>query len=223
MAEHSMNVEIAHKLHEKKEGRLEGRLEILEAFLLAIVAVATAWSGYQAARWDGQSAASYAQATAYRVDGDNSITIGGEERLQDVSTFNTWLLAKSSGNEKMAGLLERRFSEDYEPAFRAWLAADPFNDPKAPPGPAFMPEYHNHLEKEGFELRHQATEAFELGRTSREIGEDYVRLTVFLATILFMVAIAQRFEHRLPRFGLLGIAAIGMGVTAILLIIYPQV
>ena len=123
----------------------------------------------------------------------------------------------------MAELLERRFSEDYEPAFRAWLATDPFNNPEAPPGPAFMPQYHNHLEKEGAELRLQATEAFELGRSSREIGEDYVRLTVFLATILFMVAIAQRFRRDLPRFALLCIAAIATGIILTLFIIYPRI
>src|SRR3546814_20453856 len=31
-------------------------VEILEALLLAVVAVATAWSGYHAAKWDGRQA-----------------------------------------------------------------------------------------------------------------------------------------------------------------------
>lgn len=222
MPEHSLNVEIAHKLHEKKEERLEGRLEILEAFLLAIVAVATAWSGYQSARWDGHSAASYAHAFAYRVDGDNLFTLGGQERLHDISTFNTWLQAKTSGSEEMAELLERRFSKDYEPAFRAWRATDPFNNSEAPPGPTFMPQYSNRQVEEGTELRQKANEAFESARSERETGEDYVRLTVFLATILFMVAIAQRFSHKLPRFGLLAIAVIATSITLILLITYPR-
>lgn len=232
MSERSVNVEVAHKLHEKKDKRraageekerLEERLEIIEAFLLAIVAIATAWSGYQSARWDGHSAKNYAQASAYRVDGDNLVALGGQERLHDISTFNTWLQAKTSGSEKMAELLERRFSVDFEPPFKAWLATDPFNDPGAPPGPAFMPQYINHLEKEGAELRRQASEAFESAQSAREAGEDYVRLTVFLATILFLVAIAQRFTKKLPRFGILGIAVIAASITLTLLIIYPRV
>jgi hypothetical protein len=62
-----LNIEIAGTL---AEGEGEGKgaqarspktgweevVEILEAFLLAIVAIATAWSGYQAARWDGREA-----------------------------------------------------------------------------------------------------------------------------------------------------------------------
>ena len=37
-------------------------IEIIEAFILALVAVATAWSGYQAAEWAGKRAEEYAKA-----------------------------------------------------------------------------------------------------------------------------------------------------------------
>ncbi len=230
MAEASANVEIAHKLAEKGEvhesgrgekTRVEARLEIFEALLLAIVAVSTAWSGYQSARWDGISAASYAQATALRVDGDEKLTLGGQQRLQDSSTFNTWLHAKTTGAHKMAALLERRFSDDYQPSFEAWLATNPLDNPDAPPGPAFLQEYNSHLESEGAELRREATEAFELGRSSREIGEDYVRVSVFLATVLFLIAISQRFEYQKARFGLVGVAVIATVITLGLIISYP--
>ena len=36
-------------------------IEIIEALILALVAVATAWSGYQAAEWAGKRAEDYAQ------------------------------------------------------------------------------------------------------------------------------------------------------------------
>ena len=36
-------------------------IEIIEALILALVAVATAWSGYQAAKWAGMRAENYAQ------------------------------------------------------------------------------------------------------------------------------------------------------------------
>jgi hypothetical protein len=50
-----MNVEIAHKLTEHEKHLRDKRgweefVEILEAVVLALVAVATAWSGYQAAK-----------------------------------------------------------------------------------------------------------------------------------------------------------------------------
>src|SRR4029450_2027472 len=45
---------------EESDGRRrETIIEIAEAVLLAVVAVATAWSGYQSALWDGHSAKLY--------------------------------------------------------------------------------------------------------------------------------------------------------------------
>ncbi len=66
------NAEVAHHLREHGRHGAEGSdplskseraLEIGEAILLALVAIATAWSGYQAARWDGRSAERYAEAS----------------------------------------------------------------------------------------------------------------------------------------------------------------
>src|SRR6266850_2263930 len=48
------------------QARLEV-IEIIEALILALVAVATAWSGYQAAKWAGMRAENYAQASRLRV------------------------------------------------------------------------------------------------------------------------------------------------------------
>ena len=50
------NIELAHHLSEHKEeshSRAHEILEIVEAIVLAMVAVSTAWSGYQAALWTG--------------------------------------------------------------------------------------------------------------------------------------------------------------------------
>ena len=55
------NIEVAHHLSEHThEGPQESRaheiLEIVEAIVLALVAITTAWSGYQAALWTGHQA-----------------------------------------------------------------------------------------------------------------------------------------------------------------------
>jgi predicted dehydrogenase len=115
-------------------------VEILEALLLAIVAVATAWSGYQAARWDGRQAELYGEASTIRIDTDQQLTLGGQQRLLDVSTFNTWIEARNEGRTELAALYERRFSPEFKAAVDAWLATRPFANPDAPPGPSFMPE-----------------------------------------------------------------------------------
>jgi hypothetical protein len=230
MHENLANVEMAHKLHERAGERRHGgpwkghdpRLEIVEALLLAIVAVATAWSRYQAARWDGRSAESFAQTTVLIVESDEEAILGGQERLRDAATFNTWLLARAAGDGAMMRLVERRFSEDYRPAFNAWLLTDPFTNAGAPPDPADMPEYVNHLTKEGASTRQRMATALEEVRASREVAEDYVRLTVFLATVLFLTAISQRFTVRSAQIVLLGTAVVATTIIVGLLVSYPR-
>src|SRR6266851_2382145 len=65
MVESTSNVEFAHKViehahHRPTSGESRTKwVEIAEAIVLAIVATSTAWSGYQAAKWDALSAQNY--------------------------------------------------------------------------------------------------------------------------------------------------------------------
>lgn len=186
----------------------ERRVEILEAVVLAVVAVATAWSGYQAARWDGRQAELYASASTTRVEADQKLTLGGQQKLLDVTTFNTWIEAKADQRPDLAALYERRFSPEFKVAFDAWIAADPFTNPDVPPGPSFMPEYVNPQIEQGEQLNIQATAEFDEGTHARGIADDYIRTTVVLASVLFLLAIAQRFRVRGVRIGVLAVSGV---------------
>ena len=65
-------------LHRQK--RTERRFRVITAIMLSIVAVATAWSGYQAARWGGLQSTKYAQASVLRVDLTRHSTLAGQLR-----------------------------------------------------------------------------------------------------------------------------------------------
>jgi hypothetical protein len=147
------NVEIAHHLHEQNHpGRhgsgFEEVVEIIEAVLLAVVAVATAWSGYEAARWDNRRAEFYQESSKLRIAAEGLATLGGQERIYDTTTFNSWLNARSRYDQKLADFLERRFRDEYRFAFAAWMKLDPFNNPKSPPGPMFVTEYRSSIPEE---------------------------------------------------------------------------
>jgi len=176
------------------------------ALLLAIVAVATAWSCYQAARWDGRQAELYGEASTIRIDADQQLTLGGQQRLLDVSTFNTWIEARNEGRTELAALYERRFSPEFKVAFDAWLATRPFANPDAPPGPSFMPEYVNPQIEKGLELNERGDRVFDEGTAARGRADDYIRTTVVLATVLFMLALSQRFNVLQIRVGVLVVA-----------------
>jgi hypothetical protein len=203
------NIEIAQHLSEHNESSQSlGHeiLEIAEAVVLAVVAVATAWSGYQAALWTGQQAELYGQASKLRIAAEGSATYANQERLYNASTVVEWLKAEAHGDKKLADLFERRFLPEFRPAFDAWKKTDPLNNPNALAGPQLMAEYHSSKTEEAAKLNDQATEVFERGTRARQYSDQYVRITVMLATVLLLIAISQRFKTRGVRFGLLMIA-----------------
>ena len=203
------NVELAHHLSEPNEhsqSRAFQILEIVEAIVLAIVAIATAWSGYQAALWTGHQAELYGLASRYRVQAEGAATTANQERLYNASTVVEWLKAEANGQKKLADLFERRFLPEFRPAFEAWKQTDPLNNPDAPSGPFFMKEYRSSKTEEAAKLNDQATETFEQGNRARNLSDDYVRVTVLLATVLLLTAISQRFKTHAVRVGLAVIA-----------------
>jgi hypothetical protein len=185
---------------------IERWFEVITAIMLGVVAIATAWSGYQAARWDGEQAAKYAQASTLRVDSTRYSTQAGQVALYDTGVFNQWLNAYSHGETKLTGLYERRFRPEFRPAFQAWLATDPFNNPNAPPGPLLMPQYKLSLAEKANQLEAEAGKTFEEGQAANQQSDDYVLDTVVLATVLFLIAISERFEWHAVRSAILLVA-----------------
>jgi hypothetical protein len=210
------NVEVAHHLSEHKghaQSFAHEVLEVIEAIVLAIVAVATAWSGYQAALWAGHQAEYYSEAGNLRVEAEGTATLANQERLYNSSTVVEWLKAKAHGEEKLANLFERRLLPEFRPAFEAWKQTDPLNNPSAPPAPQLMAGYRSSKTEEAAKLNQQASQTFQRGDRARQRSDDYVRVTVMLATVLLLTAISQRFKIHAVR--------VGLAVTAALLLCLP--
>jgi hypothetical protein len=211
MPEPTSNIEFAHRLQEQHHhhgpsDRHPMWVGIAEAVVLSIVAVATAWSGYQAAKWGALSAKRYALAGRTTAMSQEKATLAGQDRLYDIVTFDGWVAAKTAGNEKLATIYQRRFRHEYTSAFLAWQKLDPFTNPSAPPGPVFMPEYTNANAQESAKLAEEASVHFEKGVSTRETGDSYVKVTVLLATVLFLTALSQRFEAVGPRVAVVAVA-----------------
>jgi hypothetical protein len=198
-------------------------IEILEAVILALVAVATAWSGYQAAQWAGKRAEQYAEASRLRVAAEGLATLAGQERIYDSDTFNSWLAAKLDGKAEAAEFLERRFRGEYRPAFTAWMKTDPFNNPQAPAGPIFMPDYHNAKHEQFLDLNKKAAEVADQGTKSGETGDEYVRITVLLATVLLITAIGQRFRFKAVRVVFMILACLLLCLPLLQLLMLPRI
>jgi hypothetical protein len=182
-------------------------LSIAEAVLLSLVAVLAAYSGYAAAKWGTESSLKLAKASSLRAKANRFDTEAIVTRTLDSVSFNAWFSAFSIGNKNAQRLAAKRFRPGYRPAFNAWLATDPEHNPNAPPGPAYMPNYVIPQETAATAADAAADEAFAQGSDAGATADKYIRDTVFLATVLFLVGISGHFRIRQARFGLIGVGA----------------
>jgi hypothetical protein len=206
-----MNVEVAHKLSEREQApgekrRWEELIEILEVVVLAMAAIATAWSGYQAAKGDGQQSVLYSDASVDRIQANTAATLGQQRLAADGAMFSAWLQARAASNPQLQTTFVRRFSPEYRTAFVAWLDTKPFTNPDAPPGPGYMPAYHNPQMEQATELNEKAATLEHAGTEARHTAEEYVRATVLFALVLFLIAVGQRFRIRGVRIATIAMA-----------------
>ena len=169
-------------------------VQIVEVAVLSIVAVVTAWSGYQGTKWGGRQSMLYAQASSIRLEADELGTRAGQILVADATIFTAWLQAHHDGDRSLQAELERRFTPPYAAAFKDWLGTDPFNDPNAPAGPAAMPAFTTPELTQAAQMNAQAGTLLAEGSDARDTANEYIRATVLFASVLLLVGIAQRFS-----------------------------
>jgi hypothetical protein len=195
----------------------EKRLEFVSVVVLAVAALATAWSGYQASLWDGIQSSDYTQASGARTNAAQQRTASNQLRLADLGMFENYVDARIDGDEQVADFYQQRFRDEFQVAFDAWVALDPFNNPDAPATPFAMPEYTLATDAEAESLEERADTLFATGEEANTISDIYTLSTLLFAAGLFFAAISERFEYLTPRLILLGIAVlavlVGIGVA----------
>ena len=137
-----------------------------------------------------------ARASTARTEANRAQLDAMETRNLDASTFNTWFIAYTAGNADDMAIAERRFRPEFKVAFDAWIATNPKTNPDSPPGPTYMPEYQQPDAEKAKELDASADDHFNLGEEDGTTADKYVRTTVFLATVLFLVGISGHFRVR---------------------------
>ncbi len=157
-----------------------------------MAAVATAWSSYQASRWTGEQARAFSAATGARVESTRSSSLANAQTQVDVAVFTQWVDARLRHEADLAAFYEHRFRAEFQPAFRAWLHTDPFQDPAAPPTPFAMDEYQLAATQEANDLSATAEASSELARTYIQRATNYVLGVVLFATSLFFAGISTK-------------------------------
>ena len=116
--------------------------------------------------------------------------------MSDSALFTAWLQARADHDVALQHEFESRFTSDFREDFDAWADGSDGQDVD------FMPGYDRnpHVEQAA-RLNARSAAAFAEGKEADDVGDKYVRNTVLLATVLFLVALAQRFDKRGLRIG----------------------
>ena len=85
-----------------------------------------------------------------------------------------------------------------------------------------MPEYVNPLIEHGEQLNVRADRLFEAGTASRHRADEYIRITVVLASILFLLVLSQRFRIRRVRLAVLVLAICLMLYGLVTIVTFPR-
>ena len=118
------------------------RVEVVAAILLSLATVLSAWGAYQATRWSGVQANSYAASAALRAEANSHGAVASRQLQIDVATYLAWADAAAKGDTRLADFLEARFRTEFKPAFAAWKASGSLDGAGIPNGTPFdLAEY----------------------------------------------------------------------------------
>jgi len=183
--------------------RHERAIDIATAVLLALAAVASAWSGYQSARWSGIQAIAFSEANAARLESTRASTRAGQLSEIDVGMFIAWVTAYSERNEELEAFLFDRFRPPMRTAVDAWIATRPLVSADAPPSPFAMEEYRLPEQEEAERLQTEATAAVERAKEANQRSDNYVLAVVLFASALFFAGISTKLSREETRLAVL--------------------
>jgi hypothetical protein len=229
-------IETGRKLHEHaEEGQTEEKpdqhkgadrhsriVQIGEAVLLALVTLTAAWAGYSAAKWATVSRVDIAQSSTLRNLATRDDLTALSLRNFDASTFNAWFIAFTLNSPQKEAIAVHRFRPQFLVAFNAWMATDPLHNPKAPPGPTYMPQYQIPQQAQANALDNQADAKFNAGNNAGLVSDNYVRITVFLAAVLFLVGIGSSFKLPGVRYALIAFGSALLVISVVLILRQPS-
>lgn len=178
----------------------------LTVLLLSVAGVATSWNGYQATLWSSIQSQNYGRASALRVESTRAESAADQLRAIDLAVFMAWAQAHLNDDAKIETFFEERFRDEFEPAFRAWMAQDPFDSHTAAPSPFHLTEYRLAKADEALALTEGAENAFRDGEEASALSDAYVMYALMLATVLFFAGISKLFRVHQMQYVLLGLA-----------------
>jgi hypothetical protein len=191
------------------------RTELVATVLLSVAAVATAWSGYQATRWNGEQTKASSRTNAIRIDAARAQGLAQAQKQVDIATFIQWIDAYAEGRTELMTFYTRRFRPEFKPAFTAWLATKPRTNADAPLTPFVLPQYKLAAEEEAARLDVEAEVSAATVRRNIQRASNYVLGVVLFSVALFFAGMSTKLSDlRMRRVGLAVGCVVFLGTAA---------
>lgn len=203
------------------DDRRDHRLDLAATVLLALAAIATAWATYQSANWRGEQAIAQSASIATRVESTRQSNVANRQAQIDLALFTQWIDAYANRETELTDFYRKRFREEFEPAFEAWVATRPLQNPDAPLSPFAMPQYTLAATAEAERLEEEAAAYAQDVRRFNQRADNYLLAVVLFATSLFFAALSTRMHTFGSRATLLGMGYVLFAGTAIWLATQP--
>jgi hypothetical protein len=167
-------------------------IEVGAMILLALAAVATAWSSYQATRWNGEQAKTSSRVNKTRIDAARASDRANALTQVDIATFIQWVDAYAQDDTELVTFYRTRFRDEFKPAFDAWIATRPLQSSGAAPTPFALPEYRLASAAEAARLDEQAEVLAATVRRDIQRASNYVLAVVLFAVALFFAGMSTK-------------------------------
>lgn len=190
--------------------------ETIVLIVLSVTAVLTAWCGFESSKWSGEMSVAFSEASSSRIEAARQSGIANAGLQADLTIWGVYVQARAQGDTALATYVEKRFTDHFLVAYRAWIAqGEPTN------GPFKMKEYVPPGTTEAAAADQRADRRFADALVYNERGDNYALLTVLFALVLFFAAASTRLVGSNAQRILLGVAIIFLIAATVILATFP--
>ena len=204
----------------EREAKAQRRIDLVSTLLLAFATLATAWAGYQAARWHSEQAKHQQKANASRIESTRSADDANREAQIDISLYFEWVDAHLQGDAELADFYRARFTDRLAPEFEKWIASKPFARPGDASSP-FTARYETALTQDAATQAAAADTAGAAATEDIDRADRYVLAVVLFASCLFLAGLSTRIRGRTGQAVILALGCVVFVGTAAWIATFP--
>jgi len=190
--------------------------ETIVLILLSVTAVLTAWCGFEASKWRGEMTIAFSQASSARIEAARQSGMANAARQADLTIWGVYVQARAQGDTALATYVEKRFTDHFQVAYKAWIAAG-----ESTSGPFRMNEYVPPGTTEAAAADQRADSRFADALANNQRADNYSILTVLFALVLFFAATSTRLGRPRAQWILAGVAITVFITATVILATFP--